>query len=199
VKWVQNALYVQYNLLENCSLAIPTITPMPVNQHVLHNTGWLFPIQWLTLGLKRKCIFPFSRKCENHAKWADFRQISQIFSQKYRIFFAKTKNGDFRENFVYFCENIRKKEKRRFSQKICFIFASKKLFRISPNYILFREISTKFRNCLSHNEIITKICEIVQNLRNFLQALGKFHICFANLLYMTFFLIWINFFSSKYL
>jgi hypothetical protein len=68
------------------------------------------------LGLKRKCIFLFSRKCENHAKngrfsrnFFVFAKISFLFrenkkrrfSRKYRIFFAKifanAKNAYFRE------------------------------------------------------------------------------------------------------
>jgi hypothetical protein len=88
------------------------------------------------LGLKRKCMFSFSRKCENHAKmgrisrnFTKFRFVKNFlenkkrrFSRKFLIFFArifaKTKNADFRENIVYFSQKILQKRKTPIFAKI---------------------------------------------------------------------------------
>jgi hypothetical protein len=76
------------------------------------------------LGLKRKCLFPFSRKCENHAKMGRFsRNFAKFRFAKIFVFakiFAKIwRNFRFRENFR---ENLTKfsqkfSRKRKFSRK----------------------------------------------------------------------------------
>jgi hypothetical protein len=94
------------------------------------------------LGLKRKCIFPFSRKCENHAKMGRFsRNFTKIRFEKNVRF-----RENFRENLVYFLRKVSRKRKtqifakilsifrknfcenaiRRFSRKSCLFFAKTK-------------------------------------------------------------------------
>jgi hypothetical protein len=105
--------------------------------------------KWLCIGLKRKCLFPFLRKCENHAKMVRFsRNFATNFARKKPIFakiFAKI-SYIFRENF---CEN----EKSRFSRKISrkFRIFSRKFSRKRKNPIFAKIFAKVPRYCKSLN------------------------------------------------
>jgi hypothetical protein len=57
--------------------------PFTVHMYILDEVG---------VGLKRKCIFQFSRKCENHAKMGRFPRNFAKLSRNFAKILAKTKN-----------------------------------------------------------------------------------------------------------
>jgi hypothetical protein len=149
------ALFLTANIFLKRSLQPPhTIS------YSLYRSGINFGRRGLFLGLKRKCIFRFSRK------WADFRQISRNFVSRkiFEIFakiFAKTENADFRNNFR---ENL-----VYFSRKSCLFFA--KIFAKTKTPIFannFAKMSDIFyQTFLRKYKFLDKNLTFSQNLKIF--------------------------------
>jgi hypothetical protein len=103
--------------------AASTSTLLCTKPPFFKNAGLLYYIVEYRLGLKRKCIFQFSRKCENHAKMGRFSQnftkfcFRKNFRKNLVSFSRKLKISIVAKIYAKISWNFRKNEKLRFSRK----------------------------------------------------------------------------------
>jgi hypothetical protein len=125
-----------------------------------------------SLGLKRKCIFPFSRQCENHAKMGRFSRnftkfrfakifrFRENFRKNLEYFSRKTKNFNFCENLVCFSRKQNSDFRENFRKNL--VHFSPKFSRKRKN-AGFRENCSKF--FLFHQTFLRKQKFLADNLK----------------------------------